>query len=268
MALATAAAYETVSSDFDIDTLHTHFLLGPKADQPLTIRVSRLSDSGKFATRVVVLEQTDKTMVHATCTFAKTSAMGGPTMTHSTGRASSQAIDAITLDDLEPGRTSAGPVMKYQRLPLEYTGREPTPDKSSPQSWTYASAASINSPIDPSDKRLQALGIIQLSDYHILDAPPTLHGIPFGISAINDTSRTPTKNSFQLFTSLNHTVRFHVHEGFRADELNYIEVNCPWTNRRRAEVQSRIFDGRGSLIATVIQGPYYVLKDEKGESKL
>ena len=268
MALATAAAYETVSSEFYIDTLHTHFLLGPKADQQLNMRVSRLSASGKFATRVVLLEQSDKVMVHTTCSFVKTSAMGGPTMTHSTARAGSQTIDAITLDDLEPGTTSAGPVMKYQRFPLEYTGREPTPDKSSPQSWTYACAASINSPIDPSNKRLQALGIIQLSDYHILDAPPTLHGIPFGIPAINDTSRTPEKNSFQLFTSLNHTVRFHVHEGFRADELNYIEVNSPWTNYRRAEVQSRIFDGRGTLIATVVQGPYYVLKDEKSESKL
>ena len=268
MALAAAAAYETVNPEFHIDTLHTHFLLGPKADKILNARVSRLSDSGKFATRVVVLEQNDKALVHTTCTFVKTAAMGGPTMTHSIGRASSQTLDAITLDDLETWKTSAGPVMKYQRFPLEYTGRGSTPDKSSPDSWTYTSAASINSPIDPANKRLQALGIIQLSDYHILDAPPTLHGISFGTPAINDTSRTPTKNPFQLFTSLNHTVRFHVHEGFRADEINYIEVNCPWTNQRRAEVQSMIFDGKGSLIATVVQGPYYVLKDEKSESKL
>jgi acyl-CoA thioesterase len=112
------------------------------------------------------------------------------------------------------------------------------------------------------------LGIIQLSDYHILDAPPTLHGIPFGIPAINDTTRSPTKNSFQMFTSLNHTVRFHVHDGFRADDLCYIEVNCPWTNHRRAEVQSIIFDRKGTMIATCVQGPYYVLKDEKDGSKL
>ena len=160
MALATVAAYETVSSDFHIDTLHTHFLLGPKADQQLDARVSRLSDSGKFATRVIILEQNDKSMVHVTCTFVKTSAMVGPSMTHSMKRASSKTLDAITLDDLAPGATSAGPVMKYQRFPLEYTGRGSTPDKSSPEHWTYTCAASINTPIDPTNKRLHALGII------------------------------------------------------------------------------------------------------------
>lgn len=268
MALATAAAYETVSSEFHIDTLHTHFLLGPKANQRLNARVTRLSDSGKFATRVVVLEQGGRAMVHVTCTFVKTSAMVGPAMTHSTKRASSQTIDAITLDDLEPGRTGAGPVMKYQRFPLEYTGPASSPNKSSPEHWTYTCAASINTRIDPLNKRLQALGIIQLSDYHILDAPPTLHGIPFGQPAINDTSRKPVDNNFQMFTSLNHTVRFHVHEGFRADEVNYIEVDCPWTNRRRAEVQSMIFDKIGDLIATVVQSPYYVMKDEKPKGRL
>ena len=268
MALATAAAYETVSSEFHIDTLHTHFLLGPKANQRLNARVSRLSDSGKFATRVVILEQDDKSMVHVTCTFVKTSAMVGPSMTHCMKRASTQTMDAITLDDLAPGATSAGPVMKYQRFPLEYTGRGTTPDKTSPEHWTYTCAASINTPINQSNKKLHALGIIQLSDYHILDAPPTLHDIPFGQPAINDASRSPTRNSFQMFTSLNHTIRFHVHEGFRADELNYIEVNCPWTNRRRAEVQSQIFDRQGSLIATVAQTPYYVMKGEKDQSKL
>ena len=268
MSLAAAAAYESVSPDFYIDTVHTHFLLGPKHKEPLNARVTRLSDSGKFATRVVVLEQSEKAMVHVTCTFVRTSAMGGPSMTHSASRTSVQTIDAITLDDLEPGRTSSGPIMKYQRFPLEYTGRGSVPDKSSPESWTYTCAGSIASPIDPKNSRLHALGIIQLSDYHILDAPPTLHGIPFGIPAINDTTRTPTKNSFQMLTSLNHTVRFHVHEGFRADDLCYIEVRCPWTNHRRAEVQSMIFDRQGTLIATCAQGPYYVLKDEKGGSKL
>lgn len=268
MALATAAAYETVGSEFHIDTLHTHFLLGPKADQRLNARVTRLSDSGKFATRVVLLEQNDKPMVHVTCTFVKTTAMGGPSMTHSVKRETSSTIDAIVLDDLEPGTTSAGPVMKYQRFPLEYTGHGLSSDGSSPEHWTYTSAASINTCLDPSNRRLHALGIIQLSDYHILDAPPTLHGITVGIPAINDISRVPSEVGFQMFTSLNHTVRFHVHEGFRADDLNYIEVKCPWANHRRAEVQSRIFDGNGNLIATVVQGPYYVLKDQKKPSKL
>lgn len=268
MSIATAAAYETVSAEFGIDTLHTHFLLMPKYDQRLNARVNRLSDSGKFVTRAVILEQNDKALVHTTCTFVKSSAMVGRSMTHSVHRERPETLEEITLDDLEPGRNASGPVMKYQRFPLEYTGRGSNPDKSSPEHWTYTSAAKISASIDPNDKRLHSLGIIQLSDYHILDAPPSLHGVPIGITAINDTNRTPVGRSFTLNTSLNHTIRFHVHDGFRADNMCYIEVNSPWTNRRRAEVQSRIFDKHGKLIATVGQTPYYVMKEEKDGSKL
>ncbi len=254
MASAAAAAYETVGSDFAIDTLHTFFVAGPKHDQVLQLKVQLLNDGGRFLTRVVTVEQSGKPVVHVTCSFVRTSAMTGPSMTHSVQRTGTETIEAITLDDLEVGANTQGPVMKYQRLSL-------TPTHSPLSSKLYTSAATLSPPLLSSSTRIQALGIIALSDYHVLGAPPAVHGISVGQPGINDYSRTPTTNHFSLFTSLNHTIRFHLHEGFRADELCYVEVNSPWTSKRRAEVQSRIFTGDGRLVASCVQGSYYVLKE-------
>ena len=268
MALAAAAAYETVTTDFSIDTLQAHFLSGPNCDGHLQMTVQRLSDGGRFATRVISVRQNSNRLVHVTCSFVRTAAMKGPSMTHSSQRKSSQTVGAITLDDLEPGRNQQGPVFQYERLPLLYTGPDPRPLKPAPMHMIYTCAATVSPHIESANPRYQALGIIALSDYHVLDAPPTLHGLSFGTAAIGDATQTPTPVDFDRFTSINHAIYFHVHEHFRADELCYIEVQNPWTNRRRAEIQSRIFNRAGGLIATTVQEAYYVLKPEKGDSKL
>ena len=268
MSLAAAAAYETVSSEFSIDTLQAHFLSGPNPDLPLQMRVQRLSNGGRFLTRVILVEQRGTKMVHVTCSFVRTAAMKGPSMTHSTSRMTSQTIDSITLDDLEVGKNKQGPIMKFQRTPPVYTGTGIPPPSPAPDSMTYTSVAIISPSIKSSNTRVQALGIIALSDYHVLDAPPTLHGISFGLPEINDTSGTPTYQNFERYTTLNHTIHFRAHNGFKADDLCYIEVTNPWANARRAEVQSRIFDRQRKLIASCVQESYYVFKEGQGGSKL
>ena len=268
MCLAAAAAYETVDSGFVIDTLHTFFVAGPKHDQLLQFSVQRLNDGGRFLTRVVTVQQSGKPVVHVTFSFVRLSAMTGPAMTHAVGRAVPDTVEAITLDDLEVGKNSQGPVMSYQRLSVRPTRNSPDSAKPTPDSKTYTSVATITPNITSPDLKTQTLGIIALSDYHILDAPPTLHGISFGLPAINDASRAPQASNFGLFTSVNHTLRFHLHDNFRADELCYIEVTNPWAAKRRAEIHSRIFTKDGVLIASCVQGAYYVLMSDKERSKL
>lgn len=157
--------------------------------------------------------------------------------------------------------------MKFQRLPLVYTGAaRPAPANPPPESLLYTSVAQM-SPLgepttDVNPTNLNTLAIIALSDYHILDCPPTVHGRAAGTAAINDYSRQPTQSDFQFLTSLNHIIRFHAHEGFRADEVIYVEANCPWTKGRRAQVDSRIFSGEGKLLATCAQEAYFVMKEE------
>lgn len=124
MSLAAAAAYATIPPGFAIDTLNTHFIAGPDPSQVLQQRVTRLSDGGRFATRVVSVEQKGKVMVHVTCSFVRTGSMRAPSMTHCVGRSGGQVLGAegITLDDLANGRGRLGPWMRFQRLPLGYHG--------------------------------------------------------------------------------------------------------------------------------------------------
>lgn len=269
MTLCTSAAYETVSSDFSIASLQTHFLLGPRNDQRIDLHVQRLSDGGRFSTRVVSLIQSNKTMVHVTCSFVRTAAMGGPSMEHSVSRATDYRLDAITLDDLEWGRTELGPYMKYQRFPLAYTGPErPAPANPPPENLIHPCAAVVSPAINSDSRRLHILGIILLSDYHVLDCPPSVHGLTFGPPTVNDTTKTRTPQQFERITSLNHSILFHTHEGFRADEMCYVEATSPWASRRRGEILTRVFSKDGKLIATCKQEGYYVLKGEKKDGKL
>lgn len=67
MAFAAAAAYETFAGDWSIDTLQSHFLLGPDAGVPVQLKVQRLSDGGRFATRAVEVQQNGKIVCYVTC---------------------------------------------------------------------------------------------------------------------------------------------------------------------------------------------------------
>lgn len=116
-------------------------------------------------------------------------------------------------------------------------------------------AAQIDPPIkSPAGSLAHHLAVIYVSDYHVMDCPLTIHGVDCGLFAIDDHDRTRTSMpAMKVMTSLNHTVHFHVHDGFRADELMYIEVSSPWARDGRAMVHSRIFSHQGVLVATCVQ---------------
>lgn len=125
---------------------------------------------------------------------------------------------------------------------------------SAPESGITTSAAQITPSItDPPGSKTHILGIINLSDYHVMDAPMQLSNITFGMPAINDQSRTPTPQKNKIGTTLNHSIHFHVHDGFRADELTYIEAETSWARDGRAMISTRIFSKAGMLIATCVQ---------------
>lgn len=86
-----------------------------------------------------------------------------------------------------------------------------------------------------------------------MDCPLAIHGVKHGLWEIGDQSRTATPAEMKIMTSLNHTIHFHVHDGFRADDLLYIEATSPWAKEGRAMIHSKIFSKQGLLIATVVQ---------------
>lgn len=67
MAFGAAAAYETLSEEWSLNTLQSHFILGPDPGVPFQLKVQRLSDGGRFATRAVEVHQKGKLVCHVTC---------------------------------------------------------------------------------------------------------------------------------------------------------------------------------------------------------
>jgi hypothetical protein len=97
------------------------------------------------------------------------------------------------------------------------------------------------------------LAVVHASDYHVMDCPLNIHGIPIGLWPIGDRTKTTLPMTMKIMTSLNHTIHFHAHDGFRADELMYVEATSPWAKDGRAMINTRIFSRQGMLIATVVQ---------------
>lgn len=252
-----------MDSSFALDNVQAQFLSGTKYDQPITYTISRLSTGKRFAVRLVTASQNDgqRNVLCVTLSFASHPAADNyPAMTHTIQRESPYTISQITLDDLEPGRGPEGPFMRFQRFPNYHPPTSNTSSEPQPiPSLIATTACHMYPPLPhPSTHPIHTLALLNLSDYHVLDSPLTLTGIPFGLPAINDTSRTPLLNKIKMFTSLNHSVYFHRHDrdvrgGFRADEMCYVEVRCPWAAEGRALVETRIFDRGGGLLASCVQ---------------
>lgn len=116
------------------------------------------------------------------------------------------------------------------------------------------SVAQIAPRIKDSDSPItHTLGILNLSDYHVMDSPLQLSGITFGHPAIGDKMQTRTLSQIKVGTTLNHSIHFHVHDGYRADDLTYIEAEVIWVKDGRAMVVTKIFTKDGLLIATCTQ---------------
>lgn len=263
MALTAAAAYETVSSDFALDMLQCHFLIGPQAKTPMQLHVQRLNDGGRFATRAVALKQKDSICVYVTCSFVRANKLTGPSMQHTIQRTTPKTVDSIEIDDLAENRSDVGPWMAFERLSLTHKG-----PSNAPENMTHTVAATINTPISSSDPKIHTLGILCLSDYHVVSCPPIAHGLSIGQPAMGDASHTETERKLERFTSLNHTIHFNLHEAFRADDMCHIEAQTPWSSKRRGYIQTKIFTKDARLIATCVQEGYYVLKDDRNGPKL
>lgn len=261
-----AAAYETVTDSFVLDNVQAQFLAKTDPDLPITYAVTRLSGGKRFAVRLVVASQGGRggrTVLCATVCFAGYPAVENwPAMTHCVGRETPHTISEITLDDLEPAKSPYGPFMKSQRLPLHNpsststsTGTSsPTPTPTSPTQTLTLSAAQISDPIPhPPGHKTHLLALLNLSDYHVLDTPLSLHTLTFGLHNINDHSRTPTPMQAKMYTSLNHAVHIHAHDGFRGDEICYVEGRSAWAGKGRALVTTRMFSGVGRLLASCVQ---------------
>lgn len=260
-----AAAYATVDkSAFALDNVQSQFLSKTDPPTPIDYTVQHISTGRRFAVRFVLGSQNGRNVICATICFASLKATDGQkAMRYTVGRGTPYKIEAITLDDLEP-KTPLGPFMKFQRFPIYEPSRGSNSmlDSAATTTKIATSACQISSDLSnhPSGHMSHFLGILNLSDYHVLDTPPAVSKISVGLFAIDDKTRTPRQSEFALFTSLNHSIWFHRHDGFRADEMCHVEARTSWANGDgRAYVDTRIFGGDDQLIATCAQEVSFVL---------
>jgi acyl-CoA thioesterase 8 len=256
MSLAAGAAYQTIPSGYALDNLHCQFLNGSNPDTKYTIKVQRTSNGKRFIIRVATVCQGERNIVSVTMAFISCSAWTGPAMRHTVQRQGTTMVDAITIDDLERGRTAKGGFMKFQRLPLLHASPQQAHTSMEPV------VAHIIGPLKAERGTTpHILGLLNLSDYHVLMGPAVLNGLSGPLPAIGDTSGVPEQSSMKMFTSLNHTIHIHSHD-FRADEMVYIEVTSPWTGDGRGLANSRIFSSDGRLLASCVQETFYVVKPD------
>ncbi|KAF5674584.1 acyl thioesterase II [Fusarium denticulatum] len=71
MAQALLAGYETVTDDFMVHSIHSHFLKAAEPDISVIYRVDRVRDTRSFATRMIRAMQSDVLVFYLTASFAK-----------------------------------------------------------------------------------------------------------------------------------------------------------------------------------------------------
>lgn len=109
-----------------LNSLQTHFMLGPSAQKPMVYTVRRLSQGRRFAVRSVDMSQDGRVMVSVTASFLSGTPWTGQAMVHAERRRTGGQLSSdqgITLDDFRDVRTELGPFMKSQRLPHVVQGR-------------------------------------------------------------------------------------------------------------------------------------------------
>ncbi|KAK5101396.1 acyl-CoA thioesterase [Lithohypha guttulata] len=262
MSLAAAAASRTAPDNFTLDSLHTDFLNAPNVKSPMRFHVTRLSNGRRFAVRSVMAKQGQTMLYQVNITFVNTSPWTGRAMEYAVSRETTHKLSSITRDMLFP-KGDFGPFIKIQRTQPVFKS-----DSEAPETGICTFVSQIT-PIQAGPGSLShILGVISLSDCWAISAPLQLNKITFGLPEIDDESQTLTENNVKVFTSLNHAVHFHVHGGFRADELIYTEVRTSWAKDGRAMLHSNLFSEDGVLIATCEQESFYVFKQDSASKSI
>ncbi|KAH8805105.1 palmitoyl-CoA hydrolase [Xylogone sp. PMI_703] len=254
------AAYMTLPPHphFYLHCLQSHFISVGIPSEPVTYKVNRIKTSLSTAIRVINAMQNDLLIMFSTASF--TTKRNAPVLTHSAVPEFElyESERGFTNDEMQNYRTTNGPFWKWQILPTARQKNVPTPSSDCVRALLQFEP--FLEPLSyPQPEIIHILGILQLSDISILDASIGVHGFAFGLSSFRRWRPLP-----KVYTTMNHTVHFYLHEGFRADEPVYGEMRSPWARDGRVLAQSRLFtaDSNSRLIATCTQEGLVILSKE------
>ena len=243
LALACAAALATVDEDLKPTALQLNFLAPGALNAPMLMRVERVQQTRRFATRLVYLEQNDRCVAVATLAF------------HS----GEEGVEHEFAPHLAPPPESLLNLAElrdryYERLnPVEreFIGRN--------------KAVEIR-PLDPEHFLLErdpgarfrywmrTVQPLNIDDRQHYTALAYLSDFWFGMTAL--TPHREHKLDSDLFvSSLNHSMWFHNDQ--RADDWLLVDAHSPWTANGRGLTMGSVHDRQGRLVASLAQEGLY-----------
>jgi acyl-CoA thioesterase-2 len=240
-AQALTAAGRTVPGGRTAHSLHAYFLRPGDACAPIEHRVDDVRDGGSFSTRRVAATQGGAVILTLTASFQVPEAG----VSHQV-----PVLDAPPPEELPVG---AGPLTggdpRAQRWYADLAGRHPVEirfhgaptrialtrgERIPPRQrfWIRVTGAL------PDDPLLHCGSLAYVSDLLLLSSSLGPH-------------RLATSARSLQFASLDHAVWFHA--PFRADDWLFYDQESEWAGAGRALCRGRIFDRRGTLVASVMQ---------------
>ncbi|WAH61418.1 thioesterase family protein [Pseudomonas silvicola] len=244
LGIACAAALETTDKALQPTALQLNFLAPGMLGLPLHLRVERVQQTRRFATRLIHIEQGNRTIAVATVALHT----GEAGYVHASPCA--QAIAPEELMNLAQLREHY-----FDRLnPIEqlHIGRN--------------QAVEVR-PLDPErfllERNPQARHSYWIRTSKSLDLEPRLHSSVLAYlsdSWLGLTALTPHRvhklGNDLYVSSLNHSMWFH-EQGLRADGWLLVRASSPWAGQGRGLSLASVHDRHGKLLATLAQEGLY-----------
>lgn len=232
------AAYQTVSTDRTVHSMHAYFILSGVIDKPIIYDVETLRDGGSFTTRRVTARQKGRPIFIMAVSYHKEK----KGLDHQIDMPDVPGPDELKTDiELIEHLKDQSPVM-YTALshsrPIEFRPVEninpldPRPVDPFRHVWLRAKQTL------PDDPRIHHEVLAYASDYNLLTTAlfPHMKGQMYGK---------------YFLASLDHAMYFH--RSFRADEWLLYAIDSPSASNSRGFTRGNIFDRSGRLVASVIQ---------------
>ncbi|KAJ1915178.1 acyl-CoA thioesterase [Mycoemilia scoparia] len=253
---ALMAAYQTVASEFGLNSLHSYFVLPAKKDIPTEYYVTRERDGRTFATRTVHTKQNGATIFVIICSFQREE------MSHISHQ--TKMPDTPTPDEVLESTTDSAKKFHSSRilgdsdLPIPIVNRtihidhDPENPIASRLSWVR-----VNCDLDGLEPLYHQAMTVFLSDF--LLAKTGL--FPYITSLKGNTSTSLTESDkespeaqfeFQFMVSLDHSVWFHNIRD--VSKWMLYEMETTWGDNGRVLCHGRLYSSiDGSLIASTSQ---------------
>ena len=226
---AIKAAYNTLEEERIIHSAHAYFLLRGDVNAPIIYEVDRSLDGGSFSSRRVVAIQHGRQIFHLSASFQK------PEQGLDFYQQWTPPVDVLN----EALSTGLPPERHFQDeyFDVYYIPEDKRSSEYSIQYWMKA-----KHPL-PDDMACHHSVLAYISDMGLLTATVTPHPL--------DESEIRKRIKKVLLATIDHAIWFH--RPFRADDWLFYECCVQSTGNGRGFSHGKIFDQKGTLVASTSQ---------------